>query len=191
MSDGHQEDPEDSQAVRAASSGESGSGSGESGSGSVTTASVETQKTDKNNGNNGNDGNNNGNNGSSSPFAVVPRLKRSRRCRVNANDLIRIAAVGTLLVGIIGLRRPCADGVANFVTSFDEADAGVAIAPPTLGNLRRLTDDEIRAAFRGDGDLLGNRVDASPSGAGDAMDDAIPLAPKPARPKQPSLDSPH
>ena len=98
---------------------------------------------------------------------VVPRIGRRRRFRINANDLIRIGLVGTLLVGIIMMRKPCADGVANFVTSFDEVDAGVATTPPSMGDLRRLTDEEIRAAFRGDGDLLENdrAKDAGPDAA--------------------------
>ena len=85
---------------------------------------------------------------------VVPRIRRGRGIRINSTDVFRIASVAILLVGIIALQRPCADGVASFVTSMEHPDAGPA--PFTdddvdggvdLGELRMLTDDEIRDVF--------------------------------------------
>ena len=98
---------------------------------------------------------------------VIPRLKRGKGIRLNSTDLFRIAAVAILLVGLVMLQRPCADGVAQFVTSVGGVDAGPAAESdggPDLGELRMLTDEEIRDVFNDKGvdKLLERDADAAP-----------------------------
>jgi hypothetical protein len=82
----------------------------------------------------------------------IPRLPRGRILpRMALIDLIRIGMIASLLVVVIVLRKPCADGMANLIDMFSDPDAG----PPAAHELelRRLTDEEIREAFGGDVEL--------------------------------------
>jgi hypothetical protein len=87
----------------------------------------------------------------SAPDDPVPRLSRGRGLRMRTPDLVRIGMFATLLVCLIALGRPCADGMAGFVESFSPPpDAAPAAAPPL--QLERLTEDEIRKRFPGEPD---------------------------------------
>jgi hypothetical protein len=94
---------------------------------------------------------------------AVPRLPRGRLLpRMAMIDLIRIGMIASLLVVVIMLRKPCADGMANLIDMFSDPDAG----PPPAHELelRRLTDEEIREAFGGDVEVDLD-LDAGPAGA--------------------------
>lgn len=104
---------------------------------------------------------------------VLPRGKPGRALlRVRGVDLMRIAMFATLLVMILVMRQPCADGVARFIGSFDQVDAGPSQAEgvrsdPRIGEFRRLTDEEIRAIFNGDaGSLLDDETGDAGAGSG-------------------------
>ena len=57
----------------------------------------------------------------------IPKLPRAKLFgRMSMVSLTRIGMFGTLFVAIILMRKPCADGVANFIGSFDPKDAGPA-----------------------------------------------------------------
>lgn len=101
----------------------------------------------------------------------VPRLSRGRGLRLRTGDVVRIGLFGTLLVFVVVMGRPCADGMAGFVESFSPPpDAAPAAAPLQL---ERLTEDEIRRRFPGD-------PDAGPTGRDGAARDATRA---PARPE--------
>jgi hypothetical protein len=77
----------------------------------------------------------------------VPRLPRGPWLRLGGGQLYRIGSVALLLVAVVALRRPCADGVASFIGSFDPPpDAGPA--EPEI-HYERLTEEEIRKRFPG------------------------------------------
>lgn len=78
----------------------------------------------------------------------VPRLPRGRGIHVRGRQLVRIGMLAALLVAIAVFGRPCADGVSDFIVSFSPPPA-VPTGPAELGRgeVRRLTDDEIRARF--------------------------------------------
>jgi hypothetical protein len=82
---------------------------------------------------------------------VVPRLPRGKWFgNVRSIEIIRIGMVATVLVVVIVLGRPCADGIARFVESYaPPPDAGTA---PRL-HYERLTEEEIKKRFPG-GDQL-------------------------------------
>ena len=75
----------------------------------------------------------------------VPRLPRGRWFRISRADLFRIGMFTTLLIAVIALRRPCADGVASFVGSY-EPDAAPSPRPPTL-RYEHLSEEQIRQRF--------------------------------------------
>lgn len=77
----------------------------------------------------------------------IPRLPRGPLVKLSGPALVRIGMVAVVLLAVIGLRRPCADGVASFISGFDAPDAGPAAAPPM--QLERLTEDEIKRRFPG------------------------------------------
>ena len=78
----------------------------------------------------------------------IPRLPRGRGFRPSLQDIVRILMFGGLLAAVLVLRGPCSQGVGRFVESFSPpADAGAARRPP-VGELRRLSEDEIRARYR-------------------------------------------
>ena len=80
----------------------------------------------------------------------IPRLSRGRGLRMRTSDIVRIGLFGTLLVFVVVMGRPCADGMAGFVESFAPAPDAAPAAPPL--QLERLTEDEIRRRFPGDPD---------------------------------------
>jgi len=49
----------------------------------------------------------------------VPRLPRAKFLSFRGADLFRIGLFATLLVALVALRKPCADGVARMVAAFD------------------------------------------------------------------------
>lgn len=86
---------------------------------------------------------------SDKPDEPVPRLPRGKWFGGNVRtiELLRIGMVGTLLVVIIVLGRPCADGMASFVEGFGAPpDAG---PPPRQMKVERLTEEEIKRRFPG------------------------------------------
>jgi len=94
----------------------------------------------------------------------VPRLSRGRGLRMRQGDLVRIGMFATLLVFVVLMGRPCADGMANFVGSFSPApDAAPAAQPPL--QLERLTEEEIRRRFPGDEPDAGPATEAAPAKA--------------------------
>jgi hypothetical protein len=107
----------------------------------------------------------------SGPDEPVPRLSRGRGLRLRTADVVRIGMFATLLVFLIVMGRPCADGVAGFVESFSPADAAPAApaAPPI--QLERLTEEQIRQRFpSGEVDAGATRPAPSPdpaTGSGD------------------------
>ncbi len=49
----------------------------------------------------------------------VPQLPRVKFFRFAAPELLRIGLLATVLVALIVLRKPCADGIAKLISSFD------------------------------------------------------------------------
>jgi hypothetical protein len=82
----------------------------------------------------------------------TPKLPRGKWFgNVRAIEIIRIGMVATVLVVVIVLGRPCADGVARFVESYaPPPDAGHA-AP--VMQYERLTEEEIKKRFPGGDDI--------------------------------------
>lgn len=82
----------------------------------------------------------------------TPRLPRGKWFgNLRAIEIIRVGMVATVLVVVIVLGRPCADGIARFVDSYaPPVDAG-----PRAPAMRyeRLTEEEIKKRFPG-GDQL-------------------------------------
>lgn len=64
--------------------------------------------------------------GASKPGAPVPRLPHGKGIRISGPAIVRILMFAALLLAVLALRKPCADGVSRFITQFDEPDAGVA-----------------------------------------------------------------
>ncbi len=61
----------------------------------------------------------------------VPRLPRGKGTRFSTMSMFRIAMLGMLLVAVLVMRKPCADGVAKFIGGFEQKpDAGAEQAPP-------------------------------------------------------------
>ena len=84
----------------------------------------------------------------------IPKLPRGRWFgKVSSIEIIRIGMVATVLVVVIVLGRPCADGVSQFVESYaPPPDAGPA-APPM--QYERLTEEEIKKRFPGGEEIDG------------------------------------
>lgn len=82
----------------------------------------------------------------------TPKLPRGKWFgNVRAIEIIRIGMVATVLVVVIVLGRPCADGVARFVESYaPPPDAG---APAPTMKYERLTEEEIKKRFPGGAEL--------------------------------------
>jgi hypothetical protein len=83
----------------------------------------------------------------SDPDEPVPRLSRGAGFKLRTPDLVRIGMFATLLVCVIALGRPCADGMAGFVESFSPPPDAAPAAPAI--QLERLTEEEIRRRFPG------------------------------------------
>ena len=69
------------------------------------------------------------------------QLPKGPKFRLKGPEIFRIGTFAIMLVAIIFLARPCADGIANFVDSFDQKappDAGAA--KPDPGKFKRLKD---------------------------------------------------
>ncbi|HEU5060888.1 MAG TPA: hypothetical protein VFU21_30365 [Kofleriaceae bacterium] len=92
----------------------------------------------------------------------VPKLPRGRWFgALRTVEIIRIGMVATVLVVVIVLGRPCADGIARFVESYaPPPDAGPASAPAM--KYERLTEEEIKKRFPG-GDELDAKAPAAPA----------------------------
>lgn len=90
-----------------------------------------------------------GDSGAGQAPEVIPKLPRGRSIRLSGREIIRILMFGTMLVALVVLQKPCADGVAHFVGAFaPPPDAGPPPLPKgTRMDLRRLSDDEIRHYF--------------------------------------------
>ena len=91
----------------------------------------------------------------------TPKLPRGKWFgNVRAIEIIRIGMVATVLVVVIVLGRPCADGVARFVESYaPPPDAGAA--QPAM-KYERLTEEEIKKRFPG-GDEIDQDKKAPPA----------------------------
>lgn len=121
----------------------------------------------------------------------VPRLPRAKFGFLSTMSLFRIAMLGTLLVAVLVMRKPCADGVAKFIGGFeDKKDGGAAPAPKRTplppGDYVRLdgplTEEKLkalreRAARRA-------RDAGVAAAAGDA--NTLPKAPAPTKPPAPT-----
>ena len=86
----------------------------------------------------------------------IPKLPRGRWFgRVRSIEIIRIGMVATVLVVVIVLGRPCADGISQFVESYaPPPDAG---PPAPAMQYERLTEEEIKKRVPG-----GDELDAKP-----------------------------
>lgn len=94
----------------------------------------------------------------------TPKLPRGKWFgNLRAIEIIRIGMVATVLVVVIVLGRPCADGIARFVDSYaPPVDAGTL--KPAM-QYERLTEEEIKKRFPG-GDQIDDgekRPAAAPS----------------------------
>jgi hypothetical protein len=80
----------------------------------------------------------------------TPKLPRGKWFgTIRTVEIIRIGMVATVLVVVVVLGRPCADGISRFVESYaPPPDAG----PPAM-QYERLTEEEIKKRFPG-GDQL-------------------------------------
>jgi hypothetical protein len=56
----------------------------------------------------------------------IPRLPRGGGFRISTQNLVRIAFTAAVLVMIIVIRKPCADHVSGFVTSYGQGSAPAA-----------------------------------------------------------------
>ena len=70
---------------------------------------------------------------------------RGRRRSTPIRPLLRAALLGLILVGLAAFGRTCAEGVSDFFVSFGSEPAAGAGAEGR--EVRRLSDDEIRARF--------------------------------------------
>jgi len=89
----------------------------------------------------------------------IPKLPRGRWFgNLRSIEIIRIGMVATVLVVVIVLGRPCADGIAQFVEGYaPPPDAGPAA--PAM-HYERLTEEEIKKRFPG-----GDELEATQPGA--------------------------
>jgi hypothetical protein len=112
----------------------------------------------------------------------VPKLPRGKGLTLRGSDLVRIGMFATLLVCILALGQPCADGVSGFVESFAPPDATPAGAPAEM-QLERLSDEEIRRRFpeTPDEQPAEQPEEAAPEPRSPA-DPGLPDAKRPARP---------
>ena len=87
----------------------------------------------------------------------IPRLPRGKGISLSGPQLVRIAMFAALLVAVLFLRRPCADGIASFMGQFDPqaADAGVRSSEGA-----QTTGDDTASPPAGEGE------EASTSGTG-------------------------
>jgi len=112
----------------------------------------------------------------------VPRLPRGKGVLLTGAALFRILMCAGLLAGVLLLRKPCADGVANFMSSFeDDACVPDASAPP--GDFVRLTGDMSEDEIRRQLDKAGLITPRDQPRAADAAStpDAGPADASPAR----------
>jgi hypothetical protein len=92
----------------------------------------------------------------------VPHIPRGRGLKLSTPQLVRIALIGTMLVLVIAIRRPCSDSVSKFVTDFDNQGSARTqmprpgtVEPPSergsAGDYEQLrpgmTEAEIKAAI--------------------------------------------
>ncbi len=108
----------------------------------------------------------------------TPKLPRGRWFgTIRTVEIIRIGMVATVLVVVVGLGRPCADGISRFVESYaPPPDAG----PPAM-KYERLTEEEIKKRFPG-----GDQLDEGPeAGPGAAKKPPVGSAAPPAPPAPP------
>ncbi|HEY8141121.1 MAG TPA: hypothetical protein VIG06_00565 [Kofleriaceae bacterium] len=80
----------------------------------------------------------------------TPKLPRGKWFgTIRTVEIIRIGMVATVLVVVVVLGRPCADGISRFVESYaPPPDAG----PPAV-QYERLTEEEIKKRFPGGEEL--------------------------------------
>src|SRR5689334_429047 len=86
------------------------------------------------------------------PSEEIPRLPRGKLMKFQLHDIIRIGIFASVLVAILFMRKPCSDGVAKFVGSFDDKQSQPAPAAqpsdkPDIQPAQHLTDDELRKRF--------------------------------------------
>lgn len=107
----------------------------------------------------------------------IPRTPKSRGIKIPRGSLFRIAMFAILLVGVLALRKPCSEGIGEFIESFDETDAAPkrpapGDAGPTHPFVRitgDMSDEEMMAKLRSAGVLIpedagpdANAQDAAP-----------------------------
>ena len=104
----------------------------------------------------------------------VPKLPRGRWFgTIRTVEIIRIGMVATVLVGVVVLGRPCADGISRFVESYaPPPDAG----PPQV-QYERLTEEEIKKRFPGGDQLEDEPAAAKRAPPGPSAPPATPAAP--------------
>ena len=84
----------------------------------------------------------------------MPKLPKRKGALLSSGDLVRIGIFATMLVAVLMFRKPCADGAADFVQSFDTPDAALP-APepkkpefPTIRLTGEETEDQLREKIR-------------------------------------------
>lgn len=122
----------------------------------------------------------------------MPRLPRGRGIRLSFAEIMRILMISAMLIGVLMLRRPCAENTGRFIESFDPpVDAGPARTPGQLppGRYIRLSGEMTEQELRDKLEQL-EQIDAGPAdpAPGPSPDPATGAAPGPAHPSE---DTPH
>ena len=85
----------------------------------------------------------------------IPRLPRGKGLSLAGPQLVRIAMFVALLVAVLFLRQPCADGIANFMGQFETGEDATSTVDPASSTTSEPVpdDDELGSGFvrlRGD-----------------------------------------
>jgi hypothetical protein len=116
---------------------------------------------------------------------AVPRLPRGRGIKLSFAEIMRILMILAMLIGVLALRRPCAQSTGRFIESFEPpVDAGPVQTPGQLpaGRYIRVSGEMTEEELREKLELL------APSDAGA---ESAPGASPGAAQVQPSEDTPH
>ena len=84
----------------------------------------------------------------------------------NALELVRIGMFASLLVAVIALREPCADGAATFVGAFEETGPDAAAPPDPLAGYELVPAQELLDRLARDGGTAESAAAAGSSSQG-------------------------
>ncbi|MCG8418376.1 MAG: hypothetical protein MJE77_10580 [Proteobacteria bacterium] len=106
----------------------------------------------------------------------VPRLPRGKGFALAGPQIVRIVMFVALLVGVIFLRQPCADGIAGFMGQF-EPSLDAASAPQNASQNQPVPDDELPpGVVRITGDMSDDEVVRKLQQAGLGLSEPAPSA---------------